>query len=172
MPSNDVEVFEHFTSEENPVQEINFLAYALFAYKKREWCAHYEQLNGHKPTHDEIDQWITNLSDFEYRNMLGDAAQFFHAAAQTHLTQEIEEQKAEAVEDSILDEIRDFTNPWRHALIALGMAIVAPIILGLFIFLISLVDQGFPVHVTFGKERAATQQSPAAAANSPSTGAK
>ncbi|MGB8363557.1 MAG: hypothetical protein WCE20_03375 [Rhizomicrobium sp.] len=167
MPTNDIEVFDYLLSDSDTPAEIDYLTYAVFAYKKKAWCDHFEKTKGHKPTHDEIDEWIGQLSDYEFRQIRNEAAEFFHAAAEEHLADYIEQQKEEAVDNSILSEVEEFTDPWRHAFIALGMAIVAPIVLGLAIFLVSLFDSGFPVHVTFGKEHAPITQ-PAAAASTPS----
>lgn len=166
MPNNELEVFEYFTSGEDPFQEINFVAYALFAYKRKEWCDHFEQQKGRKPTHGEIDDWIGQLPDFEFRQMRGDAAAFFHTAARAHLETEIEQEKAEAIEDSILDEIREYTSPWRHLAIAAMMAVIAPVAIGGVLFLVGVFDSHFPIQVTIRHS-----QSPAAA-STPSTAVK
>jgi hypothetical protein len=90
-----------------------------------------------------------------------DAAQYFDSAAKEYLADHIEEQKGLAVKQSILTEItasnastlaeeKQFTSPWKHFGIALGMAIVAPVFLGGLIFLYTLFDSS--VHLTISKQ--------------------
>ncbi|MEJ0043109.1 MAG: hypothetical protein WDM81_13265 [Rhizomicrobium sp.] len=170
MPNSDIEVFDHLTSDDTTPEELDFLAYAIFAFKKKEWCDHFEKTKGHKPTHDEIDEWISQLPDFEFDQIRSDAANFFHSAAEEHLREYIEAEKKRAVDESIMGAVKSATSWERHISIALGMAILAPIVLGGIVFLFTYFDHAFPVHVSFGSDQPSTQSS--GASNTPSAGAK
>lgn len=52
-----------------------------------------------------------------------------------------------AVDTSILSAVEKHTSAWRHAGIALLMAIVAPAILGGVLFLVSVFDSNFDFHI-------------------------
>jgi hypothetical protein len=173
MPTSDIEVFEYLRSDNETPLEIDYLTYAVFAYKKQQWCAHFRaQSSDTAPTQAQIDNWISQLSDYDFEQVRNEAVDFFHTAAEVHLHDYIEQQKKEAIDQSIVGVVREYTSPSRHILIALGMALVAPIALGGLIFFISLFDSHFPIHVTFGADRAAQSSTPPAAANTLSTGAK
>jgi hypothetical protein len=150
MPTNDREVFDKLTSDEETDVYIDFIAYAIFARHKREWIRHYEQSNnGKTPSQTDIDQWISNITDFQFSDMQEEAARLFDSAAREYLETEIESEKERAVSESILAEVKGFTSPLRHLGIALLMAILAPILLGGVIFLLGVFDSSFPLHITF-----------------------
>jgi hypothetical protein len=120
----------------------------MFAYKKAQWIDHFKSRNADRhPNQQEIDGWITELSDYDFYQMRTEAADFFHNAAEEHLKASIESQKKAVLESAILADVRRFTSPMRHLGIALLMAIVAPVILGGIIFFASLFDRSFPLHV-------------------------
>jgi hypothetical protein len=156
MPTNDIEVFDHLTADERTPAEIDYLTYAIFAYKKSEWVDHFKNRNqGNPPTQADVDAWITELTDYDFRQMRNEAADFFHAAAAEHLHEYIEDQKKDAVDASILSEVkgtmtqvRSFTSPWKHLGIALLMAVMAPIVLAVVFTLLGVFDKTFPVHIT------------------------
>ena len=135
MPANDLEVFDHLLSDANTSEEIDFLTYARFALKKKRWFDHFAKTNDRPPTQVEIDGWISQIPHTEFEDMRVDAVQYFDSAAREYLAEQIEDEKKNAVEESILGEVRRFSSPWRHLGIALAMAIVAPLILGGMFFL-------------------------------------
>ena len=149
MPNNDIEVFEYLRADQNTALEIDFLTYAMFAYRKGQWIAHFKQRNDNRaPTQAEIDGWISQLTEYDFDRMRGEAADFFHDSAEEHLREYIEDQKKRAVDGSILSEvqstmtqIRSFTSPWKHLGIALLMAIVAPVLLGAVLFFLGIFDK-------------------------------
>ena len=148
MPANDREVFETITSTEDTEVYIGFIAYAIFAHHKREWTKLYEKdHNGQAATQQDIDQWISNITDLQFNEMKEEAARFFDSAARDYLKDEMEDEKKEAVNQSILSEVKGFTSPWRHLGIALLMAVLAPIILGGIIFFFGIFDSSFPIHI-------------------------
>jgi hypothetical protein len=151
MPNNDIEAFEYVVSDKETAVEIDYLTYAMFAYKKKRWIEHFKERNsGATPTQQQIDGWICELSSFDFEQMRNDAAAFFDESARSYLSEYIKNEKKLAVDQSILREIKTYTDPWRHLVIALGMAILAPLVLGGLVFLYLLFDKTFPVHIIFG----------------------
>lgn len=150
MPNSDLEVFDHVISDAETSLEIDYLTYALFAWKKKEWVEHFAAKHGNRPTQAEIDGWITQLPDSEYLIMRRDAAQYFADAARAFLADQIEEEKKKAVNESILAEVKQFTSPWKHFGIALAMAIIAPVFLGGLIYLYTLFDSS--AHPSLSKQ--------------------
>jgi hypothetical protein len=151
MPGNDIEAFDYVVSDKDTALELDYLTYAMFAYKKQRWIEHFiSKNNGTSPTQVQIDAWISQLTDFDFTQMRNDAGVFFDDASREYLKNYIEEEKQKAVDASILSKVKEFTNPWRDLGIALLMAILAPVLLGLIVFGFSLFDKSFPVHVTFG----------------------
>jgi hypothetical protein len=62
--------------------------------------------------------------------MREEAARLFDAGARVYLSAEIEAQKEAAVRSSILGEVKAAGAFWRQMTIALGTAILAPVIIG------------------------------------------
>ena len=152
MPTNDHEVFDKLTGDPETEFYLDFIAYAIFAHHKKHWVELFQTShNGQRPTQQDIDQWISNITDVQYDDMREEAARLFDSAAHVYLEDEIESDKKAAVDQSILKEIKSFTSPLRHLGIALLMAILAPILLGGVIFLLGVFDSSFPIHITFPK---------------------
>jgi hypothetical protein len=57
----------------------------FFAYRKSEWFAHFEKLNNAKPSHSDVDNWISQLSEYEYSSMRAAASAFIEDAAKERL---------------------------------------------------------------------------------------
>lgn len=158
MPKNDIEAFEYVLADKDTPLEIDYLTYAMFAYKKLQWIDHYKKNNDDNiPSQQEVDTWISQLSEYDFYQMRNEAADFFRLAARELLKDEIEEEKKTAVGESILGEVKSiksevesFTSPWKHLGIALLMAIIAPVFFGGLVFFWSLFDRSFPIHVTIG----------------------
>jgi phosphoglycolate phosphatase-like HAD superfamily hydrolase len=148
MPASDLEVFDYFSSDAETPGEVDFLAYAIFAFRKKHWVAHFKELNSRPPNQGEIDGWISQQSDFEFQRMRNEAVEFFDEAAKTYLAEYVEAEKKQAVDHSILEAVKHHTSAWRHAGIALLMAVVAPAILGGVLFLASIFDSQFHFNVT------------------------
>jgi len=83
--------------------------------------------------------------------MRSEAADYFNNAAKEYLADYIEAEKKKAIDGSILSAVEKHISPWRDAFVALGMAIMAPIVLGGVIFLIGIFDSSFPVHINLGQ---------------------
>ena len=150
MPANDREVYDFLRSDPDSSDQEDFIAYAIFAFHKEQWVALYKQRNnGQEPPQQDIDTWISNLTDRQFDDMKDEAARFFASAAKEYMADEIEEEKKKAVEKSILSEVKGFTSPWRHFGIALIMAILAPVVLGGIVFFAGVFDKSFPIQVSF-----------------------
>ncbi len=130
MPSNDREVFDHLRSGDEAAQQIDFLAYALFAYEKSEWISHFEAKRGQVPNQAEIDAWIGDITTYQFTGMRQKAADLFDAAARTYMRDEIEGLEERALNSAIVAEVRAAGVWWKQLLTALAMSILAPLILG------------------------------------------
>jgi hypothetical protein len=155
MPNNDLEVFNYLSSNQESRREIDFLAYAIFAFRKQRWVVHFEQQHNRPPNQGEIDGWISQQTDFEFERMRGEAADYFDNAAKEYLAEYVEAEKKKAVNHSILSAVEKHTSAWRHVGIALLMAVVAPAILGGVLFLASIFDNEFHFNVTASSATAA-----------------
>jgi|SRR5271167_2974493 len=94
MPNNDIAVFDYLLSDEKTAVEIDYLTYAVFAYRKRQWVDHYKSRNNdQQPDQAAIDAWISELTDYDFIRMRTEAADFFQDAAEEHLADYIAQQK-------------------------------------------------------------------------------
>ncbi len=131
MPVNEHEVFEHLTSSKDTSVEIDFLSYAIFAYQKREWIRHFETSHqGAAPTQADIDHWISNLTDLNFREMQESAVNVFDGAARAYLADELEAAKQDALRSVIVREVKSAGAWYKQLAMALLMAILTPLILG------------------------------------------
>ncbi len=151
MPNNEREVFDYLTSDNSTSTEIDFLTYAIFANERKEWVELFKQKNGSEPTQDQIDEWISNITDWRFLQMRNEAAGFFDTAARAYLSDDIEAAKTEALHSAILTEVRQAGTFWRQFGMALATAILAPLILGGIIALTLLYDQVIPTATDFSK---------------------
>jgi hypothetical protein len=108
MPNNDIEVFDHLLADTDTNVEIDYLAYAIFGFRKRQWIDHYKSRNdGRPPDQAEIDGWISELTNYDFVQMRTEAADIFDVAAREYLEEDIKRQKQEAVDSSILSEVKN-----------------------------------------------------------------
>ena len=135
MPGNPREVFEAFTREggEDP-PEVALLAYGAFAAELYEWVEHEEQRQGRPPTDEEINAWIAQIPDARLKRIRDEALESFGLAAKVFLEPEILRQRQEAVDHSILAEIRRFTSGFR----AFGFNVAAGIVAAFLFALLAL----------------------------------
>lgn len=130
MPANPREVFDFLTKEsgEEHPQEVNLLAYGAFAAELYEWVEHEEHRQGRSPTEDEVNAWIAQLPDNRLRRIRDEALESFGLAAKEFLRPEVERQRREAVERSILAEVRRFTGGLRSFGLNVAAGLVAAVI--------------------------------------------
>lgn len=130
MPKNDLEVFERLTQDADTATEIDFITYAMFAFEKKEWIEHHLKNSGHPPTQEQIDSWISNITDFQFQTMREKAIEFFDDAARNYLEEEIAQAKQEVLESAIVQKVQAASAFWKQLAMALLTAILAPVLLG------------------------------------------
>jgi hypothetical protein len=101
MPKSDQEVFDHFHSDYDSSPEIALLAYARYAQDKYEWMDH-QKTRGKNLTDENVTEWITSLPNPTLRGIHDRAIRFFNEAAEDYMKARMEEDRAKAVERSIL----------------------------------------------------------------------
>jgi hypothetical protein len=145
MPSNEREVFDYLTSNDSTTSEEDFLTFAVFAFERREWMAQFEKSHSRPPTQEDIDRWISELSDWQFAQMRSHAAGMFDAAARAYLKDEIEEASNKARDAEIITQIKAATGGfWRQLGLALITAILAPLIIGAMIVSANYYSHFFP----------------------------
>lgn len=130
MPANDREVFELLTSDPDTATEIDHLTYAIFANEKQQWIKLFEKRHGRPPDQMEIDEWISNLTEWRFSQMRQEAVQFFDNAARHYLEEEISNGKEEVLRSALIREVKAAGSFWKQLAIALATAILAPLIIG------------------------------------------
>lgn len=110
MPSNDREVFNYFRSQAKTTREIDYLAYASYAYDRYQWMERFEELNGRPPSFEEENTWISHLPNSRLDEITADLYNFFDFAARKYMTDEIQKERDEAVKDSILNQVERATS--------------------------------------------------------------
>ncbi len=109
MPANDKEVFDYFGKDPATRREIDFLAYASFAFDKFAWMDRFQELHDRSPTAEEIDAWINQLPESRLDEIQEWAVRFFDDAATAYADEKIRQATEQAVRESILNEVRAHT---------------------------------------------------------------
>ncbi|MBU1315694.1 MAG: hypothetical protein KJ947_15805 [Alphaproteobacteria bacterium] len=130
MPRNDQETFAHLTAQPDTSYEINLLTYALFADEKSKWIEHFFNQHGTSPSAEQTEQWISNITDQHFEHMRLKAARYFDAAARLYMREEMDEEKKNVLESSIIKEVKAAGSFWRQIGTAVLTAVLAPIIIG------------------------------------------
>lgn len=174
MPKDDLEVFEHLLSDEDTKVEIDYLSYSIFAHRKRYWIEKFNELNGKKPNQNEIDNWISQLSDYEFHMMRVEAAEFFHNAAADYMEDKIAAARKQGSNDAIAAsvdainaQIRSLGRFRNQLLIALMTAVLTPIILGGSILFLKTYEDRMPSALRLFSDKPPTTNLPAAPLPSP-----
>lgn len=106
MPETDQEVFEHFRSDYGSSREIALLAYARFAQDKYDWVnQRLKEKDGQAPTEAEVTRWIRDLPNSRLAEIHNSAANTFRDAAEEYMKTRMEEERAKAVDSSILSRV-------------------------------------------------------------------
>jgi hypothetical protein len=106
MARTDREVFDLFLTDPGCTREIALLAFASYAPAKHDWIGVYEQQHGAPPTEPEVERWIAELPPSRFSEIRDTAIAFFEEAATAYMQSVIEEERAKAVGESILAEVR------------------------------------------------------------------
>jgi hypothetical protein len=144
MPANDQEVFEYLGADQTTPIEIDLLTYAIFAHEKQEWSQLFEKQKGTKPSHAEVHDWISQITDWRFGQMREEAIQFFDKAAREYLAEEMEAVRKEVFQDTIIREVKAAGGFWRQLSLALIAALLAPLIIGSAIAVAITYDKFYP----------------------------
>jgi hypothetical protein len=87
-------------------RETAYLSYAHYAQAKYDWVDRFELRYGREPSPAETDEWIASLPDRRLAEIQNAVLTFFEAAARQLMRGHIEAAKAEAIDGSILREVR------------------------------------------------------------------
>lgn len=132
MPANDREVLRYLAGNGDPVEPIDLLTFAMFAYEREAWLKHYAgQNSGNEPSQTEIDNWTANISEYHFESLRQQAVAFFDTASREYLKNEIADATKRALETAIIAEVKSAASWHRQFGIAVVTAVLTPIILGL-----------------------------------------
>ena len=106
MPDADKRVFDYFASNEDTAEEVDYLAFASYAFAKFEWFEKFLVQNGVEPTRAEIDKWIAELPDSRLKEIHDNASRVFRNAARLYMDDRVKLAEAKAVSASIRDEVK------------------------------------------------------------------
>lgn len=110
MAASDREVFRHFVDNPDLPREVALIAYASYAAEKYDWITHVELREGEPPSGDRIDSWISDLPDSRLATLRDTALAAFDIAATAYMEPILETAKKEAVDSSILQEVKKATS--------------------------------------------------------------
>lgn len=165
MPANDREVFEYLRADQDTPIEIDLLAYAIFAHEKQQWLELFEKQKGRRPTQEEVDDWIAQITDWRFGQMREEAIQFFDTAARTYLADEMEAARKDVFQDTVIREVKAAGGFWRQLAMQVITAILAPLLIGLVIAAALLYDRGGPT-ISGIADRIQPQKTPASTPSS------
>lgn len=112
MPATDRDVFLRFFENPDVSREVALIAYASFAAEKYEWIAHVEEREGEAPSLNQINSWIADLPDSRLAGFQDTALTAFEIAAAAYMQPIMDTAKKEAVDRSILDQVKRVTSFW------------------------------------------------------------
>jgi hypothetical protein len=151
MPADDRAVYEYFCSDPAYPVEVNWLAYASFAFDKYEWVRHFEAREGRAPDESELDRWIADLPESRLVEIRSTAAAFFEEAAQRFMQPEIEQQLRAARESGVIDVVRRATSFRSTFLPNLVVGVVASVMFSVLIILAAVIFERDPSPFAFFK---------------------
>jgi len=170
MPATDQEVFEHFhTDYPGTSRAVALLAYARYAQAKYEWIKQKHTIGSIAPTERDITRWISELPNSRLEEIHAGVLRFFEAAAEALFVDRIDQERARAIEQSIVGRVDAMatrveraTSFWRTIGPNVIVAVVGSFVFALIIILASLVVTHDPSPFAWLKERSsAVQTSPA-----------
>jgi hypothetical protein len=191
LPDNPHDVYRLLVGpvEEGKVDEIvGVIAFGLFWDELEEWRLHRTRQGGAEPTGDDIDRHIQgDLPDRYFSELRAKALQLFGEGAVDFLSSQIEQERRDAVESSILSAVQARlaeanasissrlaqveatvargSSWWRQFGMALLLSVIVPVVLGLTLVGIGAFDRLFPSPSEIGG--AVTPQEPTPARPGP-----
>src|SRR5689334_3250437 len=122
MANSPREVFDLFTREvgEDYPPEAALLAFGAFSAELYEWMQHEEARAERALTPEDVNAWVAQIPEPRLKRIRDEALESFGLAARSFLEPEIQRQREEAVNASILAEVkslvasvRGYTSGWR-----------------------------------------------------------
>lgn len=144
MPKSDLEVFEYLSSDPQTSLHVDYLTYAIFTHDKHSWIAHFEAQHGRLPTQEEIDTWISNITEQQFGRMMDAAVEFFDNAARAYLADELATEQEKTFQGTLVKTVTQGLSFKRQLGLSLLSSILSPIILGLILVSIVNYDRWFP----------------------------
>ncbi len=166
MPDADRRIFDYFAANAETAQEVDYLAYASYAFAKFEWFEKYVDRHGVEPDQAEIDRWVAELPDSRLDEIHDTASRVFHSAASLYMAERMEQARVQAVLDSIDTEIRrhnaalertvrSATSFRENLLPNIGAGILSSVIFSIVIILASLIFTRDPSPIAIYKSMTA-----------------
>ena len=166
MPDADRRIFDYFAANAETAQEVDYLAYASYAFAKFEWFDKYVARHGVEPDQAEIDRWVSELPDSRLDELHDAASRVFRSAARIYMAERMKEAQAKAVLDSIDTEIkrhnlalertvRSATSFRENLLPNIGIGILSSVIFSIVIILASLIFTKDPSPISIYKSMTA-----------------
>jgi hypothetical protein len=158
MPSNDREIWVSIVSGNTHPPELNYLTYAIYSFEKYEWYDQIEKVKGKSPTPDEINEWISQITETRIKAWRESSARTFDLAARAYMKDYLVQERQTAINDRViasvqssldnfsvnlrggLAELRKASSFRNQLLIGFVIAILSPIILGVVILAVQAAD--------------------------------
>lgn len=162
MPIADKRVFDYFSANEETAQEVDYLAFASYAFAKFEWYERFLSQHGTEPDQAELDKWADELPDSRLDEIHSNATRVFRSAARIYMAERIKEAEAKAISGSVLSEVqrsnkeveryvRAATSFSKNLLPNIGLGILTSFIFSVFIILASLIFTSDPSPIALYK---------------------
>ena len=151
MPSTDRDVFLRFFENPDISREVALIAYASFAAEKYEWIAHVEEREGEAPSLERVNSWIADLPDSRLAGFQDTSLTAFEIAAAAYMEPVMETAKKEAVDRSILAQVKRATSFWATFWPNLFTGVVASFTFAVLIILSAWVFKRDPTPFAFFK---------------------
>ena len=168
MPNTDQEVFDHFRTVSGENFEIGLMAYARYAQDKYNWVNH-RLARDNAPTDDEITGWIIDQHNARLDEIYRGAITQFQAAAEEYMKSRIAEERAKAVDSSILDRVdtaakrvERATSFWRNLVPNVIVTVAASFVFSVIVLFAAAIYRGDPSIFALFKEPSAQTQPGAA----------
>lgn len=152
MPESTKEVFERFTQGQDEGNILPYLCYAIFAAERYEWAERCLENYGQYPDGNEERRWISELPENYFAKIERRATNWMDEFARDYLDETIEEEKNEAVENSIRPELSSLNRFWPAFWNNVAGGVVAAIIFAIIVFAVAFLVFGNISPVDMAKE--------------------
>ena len=172
MPDADKRIFDYFARNEETAQEVDYLAFASYAFSKFEWLEKFVDRNGVEPTQAEIEKWVAELPDSRLDEIHNNASRVFRNAARIYMADRIKRAQDEAVSASVFSElarhnaavegfVKRVTSFSANLLPNIGVGILSSVIFSIVIIVASLIFTKDPSPIALYKSFAPSDAVPA-----------